>query len=194
MSEEYTGGSVRYYTCSVTHPINEEADPYDAECIDIIDALEMTPNEANAFKAVWRRAAARLGKSKKGYTDGLYDAEKIVFYGQRLVDLEERERRIASAVQLSLLEDAEIAESIEAMTRSDRLHVCSPAKADPFGPRDADGWYTWNGDDTMRPAGMVEVVLVDGSSSVDSADVWQWQHFNCEGDIVKWRPAQGQSK
>lgn len=87
---EYTGGSVSYYTCSVTHPINAQADPYDAECIDIIDALQMTPNEANAFKALWRRAAARLGKSKRGYTDGLYDAEKVEFYGRRLVELERR--------------------------------------------------------------------------------------------------------
>lgn len=54
-TNEYTGGSVSYYTASVTHPINEAADPYDAECIDIIDALQMTPNEANAFKALWRR-------------------------------------------------------------------------------------------------------------------------------------------
>ena len=93
---EYSGGSVSYYTCSVTHPISETADPYDAECIDIIDALQMTPNEANAFKALWRRAAARLGKSKRGYTDGLYDAEKVEFYGRRLVELETRERAAAA--------------------------------------------------------------------------------------------------
>jgi hypothetical protein len=102
MTDEYTGGSVRYYTCSVTHPINEAADPYDAECIDIIDALQMTPNEANAFKALWRRAAARLGKSKRGYTDGLYDAEKVEFYGRRLVELEQRERKAVGAEQVEL--------------------------------------------------------------------------------------------
>lgn len=103
-TNEYTGGSVRYYTVSVTHPICEAADPYDAECIDIIDALQMTPNEANAFKALWRRAAARLGKSKRGYTDGLYDAEKVEFYGRRLVELEQRERKAAGAEQLPLAE------------------------------------------------------------------------------------------
>jgi len=38
--------------------------------------------EDNAFKAIWRRAAAHnLGLSKAGYKDGLYDAQKIEFFG-----------------------------------------------------------------------------------------------------------------
>ena len=42
--------------------------------------------EGNAFKALRRRAAARtLGKTKAGYRDGLYDAEKVEFFGRRLV-------------------------------------------------------------------------------------------------------------
>jgi hypothetical protein len=88
MSEEkeYTGGSVTYYAVDVNAPINEESDPYTAECQDIIEALKLDFNEGNVLKAIWRRAAARLGRSKKGYDDGLYDAEKIVFYGQRLVE------------------------------------------------------------------------------------------------------------
>lgn len=89
-NDEYTGGSTTYYQVDITHPINSEAQPYTAECQDIIDALGMTFNEGNAFKALWRRCAARtLGKSKRGYTDGLYDAEKVVFYGERLVQLEQ---------------------------------------------------------------------------------------------------------
>ena len=85
MEAEYTGGSVSYYAIKVERPTNQKAAPYTAECNDIIEALGMNYAEGNAFKAIWRRCAARLGKSKKGYTDGLYDAEKVVFFGQRLV-------------------------------------------------------------------------------------------------------------
>lgn len=90
MSEEYTGKSVSYYSVDVLAPINKDADPYTAECIDIIEALGMDYAEGNAFKAIWRKCAARtLGKQKRGYTDGLYDAEKVEFYGGRMVALEQ---------------------------------------------------------------------------------------------------------
>ena len=74
MTQEYTGGKTSYYMVDVISPVDERSDPYTAECQDIIEALGMDFNEGNAFKALWRRAAARLGKSKRGYTDGLYDA------------------------------------------------------------------------------------------------------------------------
>lgn len=102
-NDEYTGGSTTYYQVDVTYPINEQAQPYTAECQDIIDALGMTFNEGNAFKALWRRCAARtLGKSKRGYTDGLYDAEKVVFYGERLVQLEQLQRKADGVEQREL--------------------------------------------------------------------------------------------
>lgn len=82
---EYTGSSVSYYTVRVENPTTPDTAPYDAECNDIIEALDMNYAEGNAFKAIWRRAAARKGLKKKGYTDGLYDAEKVVFFGQRMV-------------------------------------------------------------------------------------------------------------
>lgn len=85
---EYTGGSVSYYTVHIANPTTEGREPYDAECNDIIEALGMDYAEGNVFKAIWRRAAARQGLAKRGYTDGLYDAEKIVFFGKRLVELE----------------------------------------------------------------------------------------------------------
>lgn len=82
---EYTGGSVSYYTVKIANPTSGGA-PYEAECNDIIEALKLSWAEANVFKAIWRRAAAQhLGLAKKGYCDGLYDAEKIVFFGNRLV-------------------------------------------------------------------------------------------------------------
>lgn len=86
MSQEYTGGSVSYYTVTIQRPTRKGREPYDAECNDIIEALGMSYAEGNAFKALWRRCAARnLGKSKAGYGSGLYDAEKVEFFGARLV-------------------------------------------------------------------------------------------------------------
>lgn len=82
---EYTGGSSSYYMVAVNNPTSPHIAPYVAECNDIIEALGMNYAEGNAFKAIWRRCAAELGKLKKGYDNGLYDAEKIVFFGERLV-------------------------------------------------------------------------------------------------------------
>lgn len=272
---EYTGGSVSYYTCSVTHPISETADPYDAECIDLIDALQMTPNEANAFKALWRRAAARLGKSKRGYTDGLYDAEKVEFYGKRLVELERRGRTVEEPDPIvkkqvdkilkgevsfpegvigacieKVVESAAVDVAREALKPENQrvepvtshsvprpagdgwrgehlpgprdmeqrveyvsIHGCATPRiglgshfawsdvawwrfapaADPFGPRDADGWYSWNGDDTMRPAGRVDVVRRDGEfigkRSAENEVRWRFTKEADGLDVVKWRPA-----
>jgi hypothetical protein len=82
---EYTGGSVSYYRVEIASPTSKDVHPYMAECNDIIEALQMNYAEGNAFKAIWRMCAARLGKSKQGYKDGKYDAEKVVFFGERLV-------------------------------------------------------------------------------------------------------------
>lgn len=81
---EYTGGSSSYYTIHISSPTTEGRPAYDAECNDIIEALGMNYAEGNAFKALWRRAAARKGMRKKGYDNGLYDAEKVEFFGKRL--------------------------------------------------------------------------------------------------------------
>lgn len=84
---EYSGGSVSYYTVAINNPTTETNPAYIAECNDIIEALGMNYAEGNAFKAIWRRAAQRtLGKVKAGAKpDGLYDAEKVEFFGARLV-------------------------------------------------------------------------------------------------------------
>lgn len=86
MPPEYTGGSVSYYQLHITNPTTKGRPAYTAECNDIIEGLKMSYAEGNAFKAIWRRCAAQnLGLGKKGYTDGKYDAEKVVFFGERLV-------------------------------------------------------------------------------------------------------------
>lgn len=77
-----------YYEIAIQRPKSGGA-AYKAECQDIIEALKMDFNEGNAFKALWRRAAARLGNVKKGNEDPLYDAQKIKFYGTRILEQEE---------------------------------------------------------------------------------------------------------
>lgn len=78
-----TGGSSDYYKVEVTTPTSG-GDCYVAECNDIIEALGMDYAEGNAFKAIWRMAAARKGNGKPG-TTALYDAEKVEFFGRRMV-------------------------------------------------------------------------------------------------------------
>ena len=86
---EYTGKDVSYYLVPIPHP--KRLDPYTAECEDIIEALKMTFAEGCAFKAIWRKCAARtLGLTKAGYKGGLYDAEKAQYYGARMVVQETR--------------------------------------------------------------------------------------------------------
>jgi hypothetical protein len=81
---EFTGKSVSYYTVDINYPTSNKH-AYTAECNDIIEALNMSYAEANVFKAVWRICAARtLGKKKKGHEDPQYDAEKIVFFADRI--------------------------------------------------------------------------------------------------------------
>ena len=84
----YTGGSSDYYKVTINKTTTPYALPYTAECNDIIEALGMNFAEGNAFKALWRRAAQRtLGLTKAGAKpDGLYDAEKVEFFGKRLVE------------------------------------------------------------------------------------------------------------
>lgn len=81
---QYTGSSSDYYKVFVKNPTTI-ALPYEAECNDIIESLNMTFAEGNAFKAIWRKAKARQGVKKKGYDNGVYDSEKVVFFGERML-------------------------------------------------------------------------------------------------------------
>ena len=82
--EQYTGSSSNYYKVYVKHPTTL-TEAYEAECNDIIESLQMTFAEGNAFKAIWRKAKARQGIKKKGYDNGVYDSEKVVFFGERML-------------------------------------------------------------------------------------------------------------
>ena len=79
-----TGGSSSYYDV-VLDVLDEDMDryiPVKVSCIELIETLNLDWNEANMFKAIWRSAAARQGNGKRDHKE-LYDAEKIVFYGER---------------------------------------------------------------------------------------------------------------
>jgi hypothetical protein len=80
-----TGGSADYYKVRVERPTSG-GEPYTAECNDIIEALGMEYDVANAFKAAWRVAALRQGRGKPGQDSAVYDGEKIVFFGQRIIE------------------------------------------------------------------------------------------------------------
>lgn len=88
--QEHTGGSVNYYKVEVKTPTTFDQ-PYWAECNDLIEALDMNYAEGNAFKAIWRRCAERQGKKKKG-NNTYYDAEKIVFFAQRILEQEKEKQ------------------------------------------------------------------------------------------------------
>lgn len=82
MSNKLTGGSSNYYRIDVSNPM--QGHPYSAECLDIVMALKMDFAEGEAFKAIWRKAAARLGNGKQG-NSALYNAEKVAFFGNVMV-------------------------------------------------------------------------------------------------------------
>lgn len=75
-TEEHTGGSSSYYDVIVNGQT--------ISCLDIIEALHMDFALGNILKAAWRIAASRNGKKKKGNNEQ-YDAEKIVFFGERIL-------------------------------------------------------------------------------------------------------------
>lgn len=85
LEQPLSGGSNDYYKVAVARPTSG-VEPYTAECNDIIEALQMTYAEGNAFKAIWRHALARRGIGKQGNTQK-YEAEKAEFFAKRLVEL-----------------------------------------------------------------------------------------------------------
>lgn len=83
-AQQKTGGSVDYYKCHVADPISG-GPGYTAESIDIIEALGMTFAEGEAFKAIWRTCTGRMGGAVKADNKALYNAEKVEFFGARMV-------------------------------------------------------------------------------------------------------------
>jgi len=85
MATENSGLSCSYYEIGVDEPhlFHRGKTPYTAECGEIMSALNMTIEEQNIFKELFRTAAARKGKEKEG-NNPLRAAEKIVFFANRI--------------------------------------------------------------------------------------------------------------
>lgn len=79
---ENSGGKVDYYRVTIDCP-NQAKEPYTAECSDIIEALGLTFNEGEEFKALWRTGAARTLGKLKAFDDALRNAEKRAHYSAR---------------------------------------------------------------------------------------------------------------
>ena len=83
-TERKTGGSNDYYRAEVTNTLDGRP-AYDVQCLEVIETLGMTFAEGEAFKAIWRSCAARTLGKHKADNNALYDAEKVEFYGKRMV-------------------------------------------------------------------------------------------------------------
>ena len=90
---ELKGGLVNYYLVEVKFPQrNAQQAPYTAECEDIIHALNLTFDEANIFKEIWRSANARQNNGKPGHNP-LYGAQKMLHYSKRILRHKENESK-----------------------------------------------------------------------------------------------------
>ena len=85
--ETSSGGDNDYWLIPVPSP--KRLEPYTAEAEDIIEALEMTFQEGEAFKAIIRKCKLRLGDGKPGDTE-LRNSEKVAHFGQRMVAMDLR--------------------------------------------------------------------------------------------------------
>ena len=86
-----SGGLNNYYLVMVDSPQRLEQKPYQAECEDIIEALNLNFDEGNIFKAIWRSANARNGNGKAASTS-LRDTEKVAHYANRLLKRARRQQ------------------------------------------------------------------------------------------------------
>lgn len=84
--QESSGGDNDYWIAEIKHP--KRLDPYKAECEDLIEYFQMTFQEGEAFKALWRKGQMRIGNGKPGDTH-LRNAEKVAHFGARMVVIEE---------------------------------------------------------------------------------------------------------
>lgn len=180
---EYTGKDVSYYLVRIAIP--KRLEPYDAECEDIIEALGMTFAEGCAFKAIWRKCAARtLGIAKAGYKGGLYDAEKAEYYGARMVAAELRAATIGQQNMIDP-EDVEIASSID--DSSERMQAIGrdAEPVDDYGNIQIGDLVSVIGiggfsDCTGLSVGdIVEVTSVDNDESLKTVSGGSWGSIGC---------------
>jgi hypothetical protein len=91
-SAESSGGDNDYWIAHVKHP--KRLEPYSAECEDLIELFQMTFQEGEAFKALWRKGQMRIGNGKPDDTL-IRNSEKVHHFGGRMVAMETREKECA---------------------------------------------------------------------------------------------------
>lgn len=89
-----SGGDNDYWVAHIHDP--KRLDPYSAEAEDLIEHFQFSFAEGNAFKALWRMGMDRVASGKPGDTP-LRNAEKVAYYGERMVVAEQRKLREAYA-------------------------------------------------------------------------------------------------
>lgn len=82
-----SGGDNDYWVAHITDP--KRLEPYDAECEDLIEHFQMSFQEGEAFKALWRKGQMRIGNGKPG-DNPLRNAEKVAHFGRRMEVMEHR--------------------------------------------------------------------------------------------------------
>lgn len=85
-----SGGNNDYWIAEIKDP--KRLEPYKAECEDLIEHFEFNFAEGEAFKALWRKGMANLGKGKPGDRP-LRNAEKVRHMGERMVVIEQRKEK-----------------------------------------------------------------------------------------------------
>ena len=168
--EEYTGGKVGYYEVEVKHPTREGREPYIAECNDIIEALGLSFAEGEAFKAIWRKGAARIKPGKRGHDSGLYDAEKARFYGTRMEIIERH--AIGRPV------DAARHPMTPNMISYPAVEVGSDVRFDQTGRQEA---VEQNGNDGAVYPELAELAIQEGGKPIGDCKLCQRQGTPCDG-------------
>jgi hypothetical protein len=85
--KESSGGDNDYWVANITEP--KRLAPYKAEAEDLIELFQFSFAEGNAFKALWRMGMDRVATGKPGDTP-LRNAEKVAYYGSRMVKAEQK--------------------------------------------------------------------------------------------------------
>jgi len=83
--QQSSGSDNDYWIAFIAHP--KRLEPYMAECEDLIELFQMTFQEGEAFKALWRKGQMRIGKGKPGDTL-IRNSEKVYHFGGRMVAME----------------------------------------------------------------------------------------------------------
>ena len=87
VNQASSGSDNNYWLAKITHP--KRLDPYEAECEDLIEHFQMSFQEGEAFKALWRNGQMRIGNGKPGDSH-LRNAQKVRHFGTRMEVLEKR--------------------------------------------------------------------------------------------------------